>query len=294
MKKAIAFLCLILIAVSITACAAPHSQSAEIAATTLPVYDFTVRLCEGTDLKVIRLVTESVSCLHDYSLNVKQVKAAEGAQVIIKSGAGLEDFMKDLLEGKTVIDASEGIDFLSFGHDHEHDHGHEHEHEHDPHIWLSPENGKHMAQNICTQLAKLYPQHKDTLEQNLTALLAEFDKLQTYGEEALADLTCRELITFHDGFSYFAKAFDLKILRSVEEESGSEASAAELQELIDLVKSHQLPAIFTEVNGSTAAAKVIASETGVSVHALNMAMSGDSYFEAMYQNINTIKEALAS
>ncbi len=292
MKKAIAFLCLILIAASTAACAAPNSQSAEIAATTLPVYDFTVRLCEGTDLKVIRLVTESVSCLHDYSLNVKQVKAAEGAQVIIKSGAGLEDFMKDLLDGKNVIDASEGIDFLPMGHNHENEHSHSHEH--DPHIWLSPENGKHMAQNICAQLINLYPQHKDALEQNLTALLAEFDKLQAYGEEALAGLSCRELITFHDGFSYFAKAFDLKILRSVEEESGSEASAAELQELIDLVKSHRLPAIFTEVNGSTAGAKVIASETGVSVRALNMAMSGDSYFEAMYQNIDTIKEALAS
>jgi hypothetical protein len=40
------------------------------------------------------------------------------------------------------------------------------------------------------------------------------------------------------------------------------------------------------------AARIIAAETGVSLYALDMAMSGDSYFEAMYHNIDTIKEAL--
>lgn len=42
---------------------------------------------------------------------------------------------------------------------------------------------------------------------------------------SLESLSCRELITFHDGFSYFADAFDLTILRAMEEEAGSEASA---------------------------------------------------------------------
>ena len=63
---------------------------AQIAATTLPVYEFTTLLCQGTPLTVTRLVTEEVSCLHDYSLNVRQVKAAEAAELIVISGAGLE------------------------------------------------------------------------------------------------------------------------------------------------------------------------------------------------------------
>jgi len=116
--------------------------------------------------------------------------------------------------------------------------------------------------------------------------------LQADGKKQLQDLKTRELITFHDGFSYFAESFDLHIVKAVEEESGSEASAKELIELIDLVNSKQLPAIFTEVNGSVAAAKVIAAETGVKICSLNMAMAGESYFEAMYHNIRTIKEAL--
>ena len=89
-----------------------------------------------------------------------------------------------------------------------------------------------------------------------------------------------------------AESFDLHILRAVEEESGSETSAKELTELISLIKDNNLPAIFTEINSSAAAAKIIAAETGVSVHALDMGISSNSYFEAMYHNIDTIKEAL--
>ena len=100
------------------------------------------------------------------------------------------------------------------------------------------------------------------------------------------------MIPFHDGFYYFAQAFHLTILESVEEESGSEASAKDLIHLTELVRKHDLPAIFTEVSGSDSAAQVIARETGCKVYALDMAMSGDSYFEAMYHNINTIREAL--
>ena len=123
-------------------------------------------------------------------------------------------------------------------------------------------------------------------------LLADLDALQCYGEAALSDLGCRELVTFHDGFSYFAQAFDLTILEAVEEESGSEASAQELIELINLVEKKSLPAIFTESSGSTSAAGVISRETGCGLYTLDMAMSGDSYFDAMYHNIDTIKEAL--
>ncbi len=265
---------------------------AQIAATTLPVYEFTARIVEGTGITVTRLVTESVSCLHDYSLNVNQVKAAEAAETIVISGAGLEDFMADLLAGKEAIDASAGITLLECTTEHEHEHGHGHDHEEDAHIWLSPENAKHMARNICAGLCEEYPQYSAVFEENLAALTADLDALQGYGEAQLSSLSCRELITFHDGFGYLAAAFDLTILEAVEEESGSEASAQELKHLIGVVEEHSLPAIFLEVNGSVSAGSVIARETGAGVFPLDMAMGGDSYFDAMYHNIDTIKEAL--
>ena len=264
------------------------TQEAQIAATTAPVYQFTSLLCQGTDITVSRLITEKVSCLHDYSLNVRQVKSAEAADVIVISGGGLEDFMADVLSDQKVIDSSIGIELLGCN-----EHGHDgHHHEHDAHLWLSPAHAKIMAENICGGLALQYPQHKAVFERNLADLHKQLDELQAYGQTQLQDLSCRELITFHDGFAYFAHAFDLTILEAVEEESGSEASAQELKRLIGVVEQHKLPAIFTEINGSISAANIIALQTGVQTYELDMGMGNLDYFGAMRRNIDTIKEAL--
>ena len=277
-----------LLSILLCGCTAP-TQTADIAATTLPVYQFTAALCEGTELTVARLISENVSCLHDYSLHVSQVKTAENAKLIVISGAGLEDFMEDLLTDRPVVDASQGISLLESCHSHDH---HDHHHEADAHIWLSPANAIDMAQNIYDGLCARFPQNQAVFAQNLTSLLKKLQQLQDYAETQLSDLSCRELITFHDGFSYLAQAFDLQILAAVEEESGAESSAKELIALIQLVQQHKLPAVFTEQNGSAAAAAIISRETGVSIHTLDMAISGDDYFAAMYQNIDTLREAL--
>lgn len=285
---------LLIIALLLTGCGAPTAP-ADIAATTLPVYEFTLRLCEGTPLTVTRLVTEEVSCLHDYSLNVRQVKAAEAARVTVISGAGLEDFLDGVIPQDAVIDASRGIPLLSGESEHHHGHDGEEAHHHhgeDPHIWLSPENAKQMAVNICDGLAQVYPKYEEQFRGNLHPLLEELDALQRYGDSQLAELACREIITFHDGFAYFAHAFDLTVLRSMEEESGREASAKALIELIEEVEYHSLPAVFTEKSGSVSAAGILSQETGCGVYTLDMAMSGESYFDAMYRNIDTVKEAL--
>lgn len=263
---------------------------APVVATTRAVYDLTALLCRSTGITVDLLITENLSCLHDYTLQVRQMRAVEGAEVVIVSGAGLEDFFSDALaDTDFVIDASSGIPLLC--HDHDHGHG-DHHHEEDPHIWLSVSNARIMADNICQGLIEKYPQYRDVFIANLGKVLSDLDALDSYGKQAFSSLKSRDLITFHDGFAYFAQYWDLNILHSLEEESGSEASASELKELIRLVRDCGIPAIFTEENGSASAAGIIAAETGISVYALNMGMSDMGYFEAMYHNINTIKEAL--
>ena len=273
-------------------CGCTPKQEFNIVATTLPVYTFTQRLCEGTDLQVGRLITENVSCLHDYTLKVNQMQMLEHADAVVKNGAGLEDFLEDALHTKTVqIDAAHGLSLLEGPHE-EHEHHDGHVHEEDPHIWLSPENAAVMAENIYNGLCSLYPTNTQSFQRNLETLLSDLNRLQEYGENELKDLRSRELITFHDGFSYLAESFDLTILKAVEEESGSEASAKQLISLISLVREYQLPAIFTETNGSVSAASIVAVETGISIYTLDMVMAGNDYFEAMYRNIDTLKEAL--
>ena len=296
MKKRLVFVALIFCLI-LSAC---HSgKKNDIAATTLPVYEFTSRITEGTDLEVARIVTENVSCLHDYSLQVRQMRILEESDICIISGAGLEDFLNDALRiTPEIIDSSKDIELLKGGeHEHNHEghehiHAHEHHHENDPHIWLSPLKAIEMSKNIANSLIIEYPKYETIFNENLEGLIKDLEDLYNYGIENLKDLSSREIITFHDGFAYFADCFDLTILRAVEEEAGSEASAAAIIDLIEEVNYHHIPAVFVEKNGGDAAAKIIASETGVKLYMLDMAMSADSYFDAMYYNIDTIKEAL--
>lgn len=293
MKK---FLIILLLCLTLGGCA--PAEHADIAATTLPVWQFTCRLTEGTDLTVTRLVTEEVSCLHDYTLTVRQMKAIEEADVVILSGAGLEEFLDDALKtaGK-VIDSSAGIELLTGEHHHHHEgeeeESHEgHYHEADPHIWLSPAHAAEQARNICAGLSAQYPEYAAIFEENLNKLLSDLKMLEEYGKQELAELSSREILTFHDGFAYLAHAFDIEIVEAIEEESGAEASAKELIHLIEEVRHHDIRAIFVESNGSGSAASIIAAETGAHLSTLSMAMSGDDYFAAMYANIDALKEAL--
>ena len=293
MKK---FLIILLLCLTLGGCA--PAEHADIAATTLPVWQFTCRLTAGTDLTVTRLVTEEVSCLHDYTLTVGQMKAIEEADVVILSGAGLEEFLVDALTGAgRVIDSSAGIELLSGEHHHHHEgeeeEAHEgHHHETDPHIWLSPAHAAEQARNICAGLSAQYPEYAAVFEENLAVLLSDLKKLEDYGRQELAELSSREILTFHDGFAYLAHAFDIEIVEAIEEESGAEASAKELIHLIEEVRHHDIRAIFVETNGSGSAASIIAAETGTHLSTLSMAMSGDDYFAAMYANIDALKEAL--
>ena len=293
MKKLPVILAL-LIALSGCAPTAP----ADIAATTLPVYDFTCRITAGSGLTVERLITEEVSCLHDYTLTVGQMKAIEGAQVVILSGAGLEEFLGDALDSAhSVIDSSEGIPLLEGGHHHHHDEAApeedaHHNHEHDPHLWLSPAHAAMQAGNICAGLSRAYPEFAELFEANLALLLTDLQTLEDYGKEQLSELGSREILTFHDGFAYLADAFGIEIVEAIEEESGAEASAKELIHLIEEVRLHDIAAIFVETNGSGSAASIIAAETDAALGTLSMAMSGDGYFTAMYENIHSLKEAL--
>lgn len=292
MKRLFCILTAIVICICLFGCAS-NQKPAQIAATTLPVYEFTFRLCEGTGIEVTRLINEEVSCLHDYTLQTHQMRAIENAQIIVISGAGMEDFLGDALhQSSNIVDASTGITLKCADETDDHSEHHEHHHESDPHIWLSSANAITMTKNIAAGLIAAYPEHESIIQSNLVQLIADIEALDRYAGEQLQTLSSRKIVTFHDGFAYMAEAFHLEIVHAIEEESGSEASAAELIDLIEIISENSINVIFTEKNGSTSAAEIIASETGAKTYSLDMAMSGDSYFDAMYHNIDTLKEAL--
>lgn len=279
-----------------------------VVATTYPVYLLASAVAENVDGVVVeRLNTGAVSCLHDYTLTVSDMKLIESADVIAMNGAGLEDFMDDALSAAqgSVIDCSEGVQLLeAVGHDH-HD-GDESDGEHyDPHIWMDPENAMIMAGNIQRGLSQADPDNAQAYSDNLasaTVLLSSWDSnFQDIIQEAEQEggVTISGLITFHDGFQYFAKALDLPLLAAIEEEEGSEASAQVINETVSLVKENNIPIIFTEINGSDATAQAIARETGCQVGQLTMLMDGpddgklSNYLDGLSSNVTAIVNGFA-
>ena len=276
---ALAMLCALL-----SGCAARDEERYDVLASTAPVRAMTAALLEGTGLTCGLVVTESVSCLHDYTLSVAQMEKIGQADVVVLNGLGLEEFMEDALRtAKHTITASSGVDTLP-GEDGE-----------DPHIWLDPANCIRMCKNIAARLSALYPDKQTAIEQNLLAVTAEYEAAQTYGEEALKSLSCRELVTFHDGFSYFARAFGLVIAAAMEIEEGSEPSAKEIESVVRLVEDEHIPAVFCEENGEQQTAETVAGQTGAGLYALTMGMDGGAAgcTDAIYHNIDTIREALS-
>ena len=280
-----------------------------VVATTYPIYLLVREMIQGVEgVEVERLNTGSVSCLHDYTLSVDDMKKLERADVVAVNGAGLEDFMSDALASSdaAVIDCSEGVELLeNLSHDHaegdeDHDHGHW-----DPHYWMDPENMVRVVDNLWAGLIELDPdwaQQYQTNGQSAALLLSIWDDalqdLLSETEQGGVEIT--GLITFHDGFQYFAKAYGLPLLAAIEEEAGSEASAKEIVEITRLVQEKDIPVIFTEVNGSDATANAIARETGCAVAQLTMLMDGpedgtlyDDYYAGLKDNVAAIVNGFA-
>ena len=280
-----------------------EEETITILATTYPVYLFANTVVQGVEGVVVdRLDTGAISCLHDYTLSVGDMKKIEGADVIAINGVGLETFMEDALASSqaTVIDTSEGVELLeSLAHHHEegdaHDHGH-----YDPHIWMSPKNAITMIQNISESLAKLTPKNAPAYLKNTTAAMHQLETCDKELEELVGysrlDMS-GGLVTFHDGFQYFAKAFHIPLLAAIEEEAGSEASAKEINEITAMVKDQSIPMIYAETNGSDATAQAISRETGCAVGQLNMLMSGEgqdvtAYIESLKADVQAVVDGL--
>lgn len=286
------------LALSSCAPAVPEDQGLHVLCTTYPLYLFTTAVTEGAEgVEVTLLVNSQTSCLHDYTLTVADMKAIEGADVIVMNGAGLEEFMSTPLaqSNASVIDCSEDMELLPALEHEGHEH-HGHEEELDPHYWMDPHRAGQMVERIAGGLAALEPDGAETYRANASNALAALSQVDPWYRDAV--FPPYPLITFHDGFQYFADAEGFDLLRAIEEEDGSTVSAAEIKELAALIESENIPAIFVERNGSRSAAEVLSRETGCAVYELDMLMSGDGrgiqpYIDAMDANLMRVLTAFS-
>ena len=296
MKKAMAMLLLMLL---LGSCVVTGAQAKTFVTSFYPMYIFTLNVTKDVpDVSVVTLAGENVGCLHDYQLNTRDMARLEKADALIINGGGMEQFMDRVAQQQknlAVINASEGIEMLCAegedDHDHDHDHGVV-----NAHVWMDPALAIHQVQRIADGLAALDAPNAAVYQQNAAAYIQTIEALDAKIREMLAPIAGREIITFHESFTYFAHAYGIEIAAVMAGDSGDEPSTREIARLCDLVKGKDIHALFVEPQYPAKAAGTIARETGAQVVTLNPVVSGDgalnSYETLMQENARVLMEAL--
>ena len=305
-RGGIAWLLLLLLAFA-GGCAAQRETKAEeetvIVTSFYPMYIFAQNVAAGVDgVRVMNMAQQSVGCLHDYQLQTRDMAVLEEADVFVINGGGMEQFMDRVVQQRAdlpVVNASEGISMLASGED-AHSHGPDHNHEGEAlnaHVWLDPALAAVQIRNIAEGLAGADPDHAQAYLDNGEEYA---QRIEAMGEEIarqLSPFAGREIITFHEAFTYFADAFGLVVAGVIENEPGEEPSTRQLAETCDLVLQRGIGTLFVEPQYPQQAAETIARETGAAVYTLDPAVSGDgtmeSYETIMRQNAQVLTEALS-
>ena len=251
------------------------AEDFQILTTFYPMYILTQNVAGGIDgVQVTNMTEQTVGCLHDYTLQNRDMVLLEEADALVINGGGMEQFMDRVAGAQAdlpVIDASQGIEM-------------------EPsieegllnaHVWLDPQLAMVQIQNIAAGLAGADPAHVKTLDGEMT--------------EALRPLAGKEIITFHEAFNYLARRYGLVVAGVIANEPGEEPSTRDIAETCDLVSRLGIKTLFIEPQYSPTAAKIIAGETGASMYVLDPCVSGngspESYEQIQRENVRVLREA---
>lgn len=316
MKKVRILLILIMLSVILTACDGSRRRNIDaideaetlIVTSFYPMYIFTSNIVKDVKgIRVINMTEPQTGCLHDYQLVPSDMKVLEKADLFVINGAGMESFLDKVisqLPNLKIIEASKGIELLVEGHEHRHDGEHE-QNDHDshedgvnPHVWVSISKAIEEVQNITEALIQIDEDNRDAYQKNSEEYIQRLENIKAEMHYELKDIRIKDVITFHEAFSYFAKEFGLNIVSVVEREPGSEPSARELAETIKIIEELDVKILLVEPQYSASAAEIIANETGAKIYLLDPVVTGsndaslDSYEVAMRENLKVLLEAL--
>lgn len=294
------------------------SESSEAAAdytviATTSVFADLAQLALGDNVTIETIIPAGVD-VHTFEPSPADAQKLAGADLIVMNGLGLDEWALSLLEaaGKSeedVLELAEGIDesnawvYLE-GEEHDEEEGEEHseeegeEHGHggiDPHIWLDPKGAAIYVNRIAARVAAELPERAAEIQSARDAGLADIAALD---EElrvrfAAIDASTRKIVTFHDAFGYFARAYEIEIVGVAVEAPGQEPSAKEIAALINAIKAAGVTSVFSEAQFPSKVLDQVAAETGATVlENLYSDALGDapanSYLGAMRANASSI------
>jgi ABC-type Zn uptake system ZnuABC Zn-binding protein ZnuA len=201
---------------------------------------------------------------HEFEPRAGDLVAVEGADLILRHGIGLDDWLdRTLKAGKKakLVTVTAGVRLRK-----ETEEGKVVE---DPHVWHDPVNAKRMVDTIAAALDRADPTHKATYDANAAAYKKKLDAAAAQVRAILNEIppANRKLVTNHDAFGYFAKAYGLKIVGAVipSVSTQAEPSAGEVAKLLETIKRERVKAIFAESSVNPKLATALAKEAGVTI-----------------------------
>lgn len=215
-----------------------------ITATVAMVADL-VRIVGGDRVQVTQICGPGVDP-HLYKATRDDVRTMMQADAIFYCGLMLEGKMTDTLikmaRGKPVIAVTETLDEKTLlepsdfaGH-------------HDPHVWMDASAWSKCVDVIADELSSIDPPSQAGYRQRATHLRDELAKLHAYGQSVIASVPegSRVLVTSHDAFNYFGRAYGLEVLGVQGISTESEAGLQRINELVDLLVDRDVKAVFVE------------------------------------------------
>jgi zinc/manganese transport system substrate-binding protein len=276
---------------------------------------------------------------HMFNPSPADAKALAQADLVVINGLGFEGWIDRLIKssgykGRVVV-ASKGVTTLTHEeeevahgekhhdehkakHDHDHDHDHKHDHagkvqhtaaatkghDHgdvDPHAWQNLNNGRIYALNIAQALIEARPSAADVIGQQADAYIAQIDQLEKRTIEKLSEIPVpmRRVITSHDAFEYFARAYNIRFLSLQGWTTDQDVSAADMANLIRQIKQDDVHALFLENMSDPRLLQRVAQEADVKIggklYADSLSPPGtaaDTYLKMFDYNVNQIWMAL--
>lgn len=215
---------------------------------------------------------------HLYKATERDVVAIGGADIVFFNGLHLEAAMAEVLERTTTaITVSVGEEVPEA----QRMSPPEFEGQYDPHIWFDVGLWIEASEGVVDALVDLDPDHRDDYEANAADYIAQLEELDAYVKEQAASVPAdqRVLITAHDAFNYFGRAYDFEVRGLQGISTAAEAGAGDVSDLAAFIADREIPAVFVE--SSVPRRTIEAVQAAVRARGFNVEIGGELFADAM-------------
>jgi zinc transport system substrate-binding protein len=169
--------------------------------------------------------------------------------------------------------------------------------ERDPHVWLSPQNAKHLVDRIAMALAKLDADNAARYRTNAGALSQRIDRQTAALQERLAPVRSMPFVTFHDAFQYFERAFGLNAVGALHLQPDRAPGAGRIYALRAAIRAQGVRCVFREPQFQAALVDTLVEGTGARVDVLDsmgaaIAPGPNAWFQMMAANADSMVRCL--